>query len=236
MHFPFEQFPALNAIGICRHVFTQRIRGVDVSSDKAEVLDRLDAAHRKIRDMARMGDWPLFTSKQVHGNNIAVIDETGSALRVGRARRTASLPGHEIPMSDGLITNQLGVALGIYVADCCAVYVVDPKTPALGLVHSGRKGTELGVVTNAIKQMIDRFGSNPALMMVQLSPCIRPPHYEVDFAADIVRQCQELGVQQIHDSGICTACDLERYYSYRAEKGKTGRMLAVLGLDQIVAS
>ena len=38
------------------------------------------------------------------------------------------------------------------------------------------------------------------------------------------------GVKEIHDSGVCTACDLDRYYSYRAEKGKTGRMLALFGL------
>jgi copper oxidase (laccase) domain-containing protein len=67
-------------------------------------------------------------------------------------------------------------------------------------------------------------------MIVQLSPCIRPPHYEVDFAAEIIRQCRVLGVRNVRDCGTCTACDLRRYYSYRAEKGKTGRMLAVLGL------
>jgi len=37
-------------------------------------------------------------------------------------------------------------------------------------------------------------------------------------------------VKRIYDSGVCTACDLEHYYSYRAEKGRTGRMLALLGL------
>jgi polyphenol oxidase len=232
MDLPFEQFPALSAIGICRHVFIQRIPGIDVSHDKAEVLERLDAAHREIRNATGVGDWPLFTAEQVHGNEIAVIDKVGSALRADRGRRgAASLPGREFPGCDGIITNQRGVALGIYVADCCAVYIVDPKTPAIGLVHSGRKGTELGVVTNAIRQMIERFGSDPASMIVQLSPCIRPPHYEVDFAAVISRQCRTLGVQYIHDSGTCTACDLGRYYSYRAEKGKTGRMLAVIGLD-----
>ncbi len=120
--------------------------------------------------------------------------------------------------------------LGVYVADCCAVYILDPKTPAIGLVHSGRKGTELGVVTNGINQMVHRFASNPANMIVQLSPCIRPPHYEIDFAAEIMRQCRAFGVKEIHDSEVCTACDLARYYSYRAEKGKTGRMLALLGL------
>ena len=224
MQLPFEQFPALNAIGICRHLFTRRIPGIDVSTDKANVLKRLEAAHREIRNAISIGDWPLFTAQQVHGNKIAVVDGC-SGGPVGR----------EFPRCDGIITNQRGVALGIYVADCCALYIVDPKTPAIGLVHSGRKGTELGVVTNAIRQMLDRFGSNPANMIVQFSPCIRPPHYEVDFAAEIARQCDALGVQEIHDSRVCTACDLDRYYSYRAEKGKTGRMLALIGLNLTIA-
>ncbi|MGC2625908.1 MAG: polyphenol oxidase family protein [Candidatus Udaeobacter sp.] len=237
MRLPFEQFPALSAIKSCRHAFIQRIPGIDVSHDKAEVLERLDAAHREIRNATGFGDWPMFTAEQVHGNEIAIIDEVESALRADRGRRgAASLPGRECPACDGIITNQRGVALSIYVADCCAIYIVDPKTPAIGLVHSGRKGTELGVVTNAIRQMIQLFGSDPADMIVQLSPCIRPPHYEVDFASEIIRQCRAFDVQQIHDSGTCTACDLSRYYSYRAEKGKTGRMLAVLGLDPTIAN
>jgi copper oxidase (laccase) domain-containing protein len=217
MQFPFEQFPALSAIGICRHVFTQRIPSIDVSNDKAEVLKRLDSAHRGIRNAIDVGDWPLITAQQVHGNKIAVVD---TPLKTDK----------EFPGCDGIITNQRGIALGVYVADCCAIYIVDPGTPAIGLVHSGRKGTELGVVPNAIKQMIDRFGSDPLNMIIQLSPCIRPPHYEVDFAANIIEQCRDQGVREIHDSGVCTACDLEHYYSYRAEKGRTGRMLALLGL------
>src|SRR4029077_17723445 len=220
---PFEQFPALNAIESGRHAFIQRIPGIDVSHDKAEVLERLDAAHREIRNATGFGDWPLFTAEQIHGNKIAIVDRAvASAVLSG-------VDGREFPACDGIITNQRSVALGIYVADCCAVYIVDPKTPAIGLVHSGHKGTELGVVTNAIRQMIERFGSHPANMVVQLSPCIRPPCYAVDFAAEIRRQCRELNVQLIHDSGTCTACDLDRYYSYRTEKGKTGRMLAVIG-------
>jgi copper oxidase (laccase) domain-containing protein len=222
MAFPFEQFPALSAIGICRHGFTQRIPGIDVSHDKAEVLKRLDAAHREIRNAIGVGDWPLVTAQQVHGNKIAVVD---TPLKTDK----------EFPRCDGIITNKRGIALGVYVADCCAVYVVDPTRPAVGLVHSGRKGTELSVVPNAITQMIDRFGCDPANMIVQLSPCIRPPHYEVDFAVEIVRQCRALDVREIYDSGVCTACDLDRYYSYRAEKGKTGRMLALIGLNTTIA-
>jgi YfiH family protein len=217
MPFPFEQFPALSAIGICRHVFTQRIPSIDVSNDKAEVLKRLDSAHRGIRNAIDVGDWPLITAEQIHGNKIAVVD-------------TPIESAQQFDGCDGFITNQTEVALGVHVADCCAVYIVDPNTAAIGLVHSGRKGTELGVVTNAIAQMIEQFESKPGDLIVQLSPCIRPPYYEVDFAAEIVRQCRALDVKEIHDPGMCTACDLDRYYSYRAEKGRTGRMLALLGL------
>jgi len=216
---PFEQFPALSAIEICRHVFAQRIPGIEVSHDKAKALNRLDAAHREIRRAIGIGDWPLFTAQQIHGNKVGVIDNC-SRGPVGREFRGC----------DGIITNYRGIMLGLYVADCCAVYIIDPKTPAIGLVHSGRKGTELGVITNAITQMVERFRSNPAELIVQLSPCIRPPHYEIDFAANIAEQCRALGVRQIHDSGICTACHVDLYYSYRVEKGKTGRMLALLAL------
>src|SRR5690349_6716091 len=149
MDLPFEQFPALSAIEICRHVFTQRIPGIDVSAEKEEVLKRLDSAHQKIGNETGFGDLPLFTAQQIHGNKIAVIDRAvASAVLNGDS-------GREFPASDGIITDQRSIALGIYVADCCAVYIVDRKTPAIGLVHSGRKGTELGVVTNAIRQMIE---------------------------------------------------------------------------------
>ena len=218
MQLPFEQFPALSAIGVCRHVFAQRIPSIDVSRDKAEVLSRLESAHREISNAIQMGDWPLLTAQQIHGNKVAIID-------------TPAKSSKEFAGCDAFITNQPRIALGIYVADCCAVYIVDPKTPAVGLVHSGRKGTELGVVTNAITQMVESFGSEPAELIVQLSPCIRPPHYEIDFAAKIIEQCKAQSVLEIHDSGVCTACDLHRYYSYRAEKGKTGRMLALLALN-----
>jgi copper oxidase (laccase) domain-containing protein len=217
MQLPFEQFSALNVIGICRHVFTRRIPGIDVARDKAEALRRLESAHREIRNAIGIGNWPLLNAQQIHGDKIAFVD--------------APVEGDkEFTGCDAIITNQRRITLGIYVADCCAVHIVDPETPTIGLVHSGRKGTELGVVPNAITQMIERFGSDPAKLIVQLSPCIRPPHYETDFAAKIVGQCRAQGVQEIHDSGVCTACHVDLYYSYRAEKGKTGRMLALLAL------
>ena len=159
----------------------------------------------------------IITAQQIHGKEIAVVNVAISADKC-------------FANCDGIIADQPDACLGIYVADCCAIYLVDPVRRAIGLIHSGKKGTELGVVPNAIKTMTAQFGSRPADLVIQLSPCIRPPHYEIDFAADIVRQCRDLGVKSVHDSGVCTACDLTRYYSYRAEKGRTGRMLAFLTL------
>jgi polyphenol oxidase len=213
---PLEFFPALSKIDIVRHAFTQRIPGIDVSKDKAEALKALDAVHREARREIGMADWPLLTAQQVHGNKIAVVDQRVDADK-------------EFAGCDGLITNQREIALGIHVADCCAVYLVDPKTPAIGLVHSGKKGTEQAIATNAVQMMRENFGSDPAKMIAQLSPCIRPPHYEIDFGATILEQLRAAGLTQIYASSECTACDIERYYSYRAEKGKTGRMLALLG-------
>jgi copper oxidase (laccase) domain-containing protein len=212
-----ERFPALDLLGVCRAGFVKRIPGTDVFDDKAAALERLETAHRQARTRLEMKDWPPVTAEQVHGDQIAVIN-------------AAIVKSKNFPGCDGFVTNQRRIALSIYVADCCAVYIVDPKTPAAGLVHSGKRGTEGAIVSKAIAELRQRFGSNPASLIVQLSPCIRPPHYEVDFAAQIREQARASGVLQIHDCGICTACDLDAYYSYRAEKGKTGRMLAVLGL------
>ncbi len=215
--FPTEQFPALSATDVCWDAFIKRIPGIDVSHDKAEALRRLEAIHQRIRGSLGMGDWPLLTAEQVHGNKITIVESPVEA-------------DQHFAGTDGFITNQRGVALGIHVADCCAVYLVDPVRACIGLVHSGRKGTEMGIVPRAITELTNHFGSNPSDLTVQLSPCIRPPHYEVDFAAEIVRQCRIAGVKNVSDCNICTACDLSRYYSYRAEKGQTGRMLALLAL------
>jgi polyphenol oxidase len=216
---PAEQFPALGVLDVVVHGFTTRVAGIDVAHDKAEALARLDHVHRTVRNAHGLGDVSFVTAEQVHGNRIGVVDE-------------ATARNECFDSCDALITNQRGVCLGIYVADCGAVYLADPVCNAIGLVHSGKKGTELGVVANAIKSMAEHFGSRASDLIVQLSPCIRPPHYETDFAGEIVRQCRDLGITAVNDCGVCTACDLNRYYSYRAEKGRTGRMLAFLALAQ----
>ena len=219
---PIERFALLAGLPDCVHAFITRVPGIDAREDKQEALRRLDVVHREARADLGLGTMSFLTADQVHGNEVCLIDE---------------LPEGDTCMRsfDGLVTNQPNVCLGIYVADCCAVYLVDPVRHCIGLVHSGRKGTECDIAGRAIDLMGTRFGSAAKDLLVQLSPCIRPPHYEIDFAAEIVRRCRERGVVHLHDSGTCTACHLQRYYSYRAEKGKTGRMLALLAMTSASA-
>ena len=113
------------------------------------------------------------------------------------ARVDAPESPRPVPGADGLVTNRPGLCLAIYVADCAAVYLADREVQAIGLVHAGKKGAELGIVTEAIATMRKAFGTDPANLVVQVAPCIRPPNYEVDFAAEIVRQAREAGVRDI---------------------------------------
>jgi polyphenol oxidase len=211
---PLERFHALEQLGV-RHGFVRRVPGIAVSTDKAAVLANLDEVHRRARRELGLDRHRFASARQIHGKEVAVIDSPLAGDRCFEG-------------CDGLITDQAQVCLGVYVADCCAVYLVDRKRRAIGLVHSGKKGSELGIVSHAIKLLNERFCLKAIDLIAQLSPCIRPPHYEIDFATQIIQQCRDGGVGEINDSGICTACDLERYYSYRAEKGRTGRMLALL--------
>ncbi len=210
----WETYPALAGFGL-RQRFLLRHPQIEVDAERAEVLERLRPWHEaQVRDLG-FATTTLQLAEQVHGAGVALA-EPGGGLAAG---------------ADALIAQASGVLLGIYVADCAAVHLVDPVSGAFGLVHSGKNGTELGIVPATLAALAAQFGSRVGDVRVQISPCIRPPAYEVDFAAAIRRQCLEAGVRPEHlaDAGVCTSGDLRRYYSYRMEKGRTGRMLALLG-------
>ena len=212
-----ETFPALSIGGLIQNAFIGRVAGLDVSTDRETALARLACHHEQARADLGFDYMAFITAEQVHGKGVAIVDASTRTPVAG---------------ADALVTDQPGVCLGIYVADCCAVYAVDTEHNAIGLAHSGRKGTELKVVPAMLEKMACAYGTDPSKVIVQLSPCIRPPLYEVDFAAEIARQCREVGVGEVIDCGSCTGSNLERYYSYRVEKGKTGRMLALLAIHE----
>ena len=206
----FQPLPCQSGV---RAAFVPRMAGVDVDADRATVLARLAPAHEDF--LRRHGFDPAMvaTAEQVHGGKVAVA--CGPGLHRG---------------ADALVVDRPGLTLGIYVADCTAVYLADQHGRAVGLVHSGRAGTALNITGRTIDLMRTGFGIEPADLVVHLSPCIRPPLYETYFAAEIVAQARDAGAGQVIDDGICTGREIGRYYSYRVERGRTGRMLAVLQL------
>lgn len=219
---PFETFAALNAIPWIRHGFIQRVEGINTKVERALALAALAEIHRDtLPEIGIDAERSAFiTAEQVHGHRVERVD-----------RSTVS----PVPATDGLITVEPNVCLAIYVADCGPIYLVDRRNRAIGLLHSGKKGTEQNIVGVAIHRMNMEFGTNPADVIAVLGPCVRPPHYEVDFAARIGEQARKAGVLEYHDPGTCTASDPEKYYSYRRELGQTGRLLAVLEVSPILS-
>lgn len=210
---PLDQVPGVRAAWI------GRIPEVPVITDREEALRRLRPIHeQRVAADFHTGRW--WRAAQIHGDGIALVPGVETEIAPD------GLP--VVPEVDGLLTNTPGEVLGIYVADCGPIWLADRLTGAVGLLHSGKKGTELNILGKGVRLMIEHFGTNPADLVGVLGPCIRPPHYEVDIAAAIRQQADEAGIGEFRDCGIDTACTLEGNYSYRIEKGQTGRMLALI--------
>lgn len=179
----------------------------------------------------------LVSARQTHGDRVLVVE-----------------PGitedFEADGYDGLITRG-GAGLMIQQADCQAVLIHDPVTPALGLAHVGWRGSVAGIVGATVRAMTAAFGSAPdglrAAVSPSLGPCcgefvdfhrelpawmhrfqVRPNFF--DFPAVTVHQLQESGLRlhNIHQAGICTRCQ-PTYFSYRRDR-VTGRFATVAGL------
>lgn len=219
-----ERFPSFKELPGIYHGFLGRQAVVDVNGPKETVMPRMWPAWNAVL----ADELPVFsvtTAEQIHGDGIhRVFNHEAFRQEVPGLRQ-------EVPGVDALVTDCPRTVLGIVVADCCAVYLVDPKRKVIGLCHSGKKGTELEIVPKTINIMVGDMGCKPHDIIAQLSPCIRPPHYEVDIADLIQHQLSAVGVGEIHVSRSCTASDCEDYYSYRREKGRTGRMLAYLAME-----
>lgn len=146
-------------------------------------------------------------AEQIHGNGVALVTQPGA-----------------YPAVDALITTVPGLPLLIRCADCASIFLVAPQ--AIGLVHSGKNGTLANVAGAAVAAMPAR----PADILAVIGPCIGPCHYDMDLWTPLEEQLRTAGVRNIHNERRCTACHLDLYYSYRAERGRTGRLFALLAL------
>lgn len=202
----YETFAPLEQLDFITHAFTLRC-DEDTRSDDYE---------RRLVESFGFSEWAR--AGQPHAAEVAVV--------------VAAVPGG-IPGVDSLITREPGLPLLVRCADCAAVYIVDRATPAIALIHSGKQGTRLNIVANTLSAMHRHLGTQAHDCLAFISPCIGPCHYEMDLWSGIERQLRDAGLTEIHNPRICTACRLDRYFSYRAERGKTGRMLALLALTPV---
>jgi len=181
----------------------------------------------------------LVLVKQGHGDRILRCDQktipSGSTL------------------ADGLITSEQGIALGILTADCCPVFICDTERRVIALVHSGWKGTYKKIVMKAISMLKNDYGSSTKSLRVVLGPVIRKCCYSVgsefrsyfpeeigdseegsfmDLPAAIKKQASREGLLefQIFDTGICTVCKNDVFFSSRHESRTLERTLSVITL------
>jgi hypothetical protein len=191
-----------------------------------------NARENLARIMRAMGIEKLWTPRQVHGAAIAIVDGT--------------TPGEEAE-ADAVIVTTPGIAVGVRTADCLPLIVVDPSGAAAGVIHAGRRSTELGLTAKTIALLAGRFNCDPSKLKVAIGPGIRRCCYEVDdataerfdsccgggdgryldLAAANMRQLAAEGVnpENVTDCGICASCENRSFFSYRKDGKMTGRFL-----------
>ncbi|MBS6196214.1 MAG: peptidoglycan editing factor PgeF [Clostridiales bacterium] len=176
---PFLSWPSLTETGVVRHGFTTRLGGVSEGDCRSMNLsftrgDKEEAVQENYRRIAGAIGFPwesVVCSDQTHTTNVR---------RVGREDRgnglTRPRPYTDV---DGLITNEPGVTLATFYADCVPLYLVDPVKRAIGLSHSGWRGTvgKIGKIT--VEAMEWEFGCAPEDILTVIGPSICMDCYEV---------------------------------------------------------
>lgn len=185
---------------------------------------------------------------------------TDIVAKVGRADCDDGLEREVTVERDGLITNEAGVTLIVFSADCTPILLHDPVHHAIGAVHSGWRGTAAGIVKKAVEQMTAAYGTNPEDVEAAIGPCIGKccfethndvpdamlaalgadaesaisadgnGKYHVDLKALNRILLQNAGVVRIDVSEDCTACQPDRFWSHRRVGNARGSLGAVICL------
>lgn len=241
--------------GLVRHAFTTRLGGA--SHGKIEGLNlgfRVDdspsAVQQNYRYLAQDLDLPydsMVLSRQTHTNHVRCVtsEDAGKGLT----------QESDIFDTDGLITNLPDIPLVIFTADCVPILLLDKRQRAIGAIHAGWRGTVRQIAAEAVQLMHRSYGSKPDDILAAIGPSIGPCCFEADWdtaqqfhSALAVEQSNgkflinlwEANRLQLMECGVlpehiftaeeCTKCNPDIYYSYRAQKERTGRMAAVISL------
>lgn len=178
-HVPYIQFKNLSATGIVKHGFSTRRGGVSTGIFSSMNLnfkrgDDPDAVLENYRRMAaalNMRVEDMVLSDQTHTTNVRVITEEDRGKGILRPQDYSDV--------DGMITNVPGIVLVTSYADCVPLYFVDPVRKAIGLSHSGWKGTVGHIGQKTVWKMHEVYGSEPKDIVAAIGPSICQSCYEV---------------------------------------------------------
>jgi polyphenol oxidase len=172
----------------------------------------------------------------------------GRQVHGATVRRATEPPGAARPSSeeDGQATALDDAAALVFVADCVPVLLV--ADAAVAALHCGWRGLAGGIVAEGAAALRELGAAGPATAAI--GPGARGCCYEVgeevhaafagvpgaragernlDLPAIARHRLGEAGVDEIHDTGLCTMCsDDELFFSHRRDKGVTGRQAGVV--------
>ncbi|MCI5859121.1 MAG: peptidoglycan editing factor PgeF [Lachnospiraceae bacterium] len=176
---PYFTFPAFDELPGIIHGFSSRLGGVsegflssmNLSFSRGDEPERVRENFRRIAESIGFSEKDLVFSMQTH---------TANVRRVGREDCGRGL---ERPVGycdvDGLVTNEPGVVLATFYADCVPLFFVDPVHHCIGLSHSGWRGTVGKIGKATVEMMAKEFGSEPGDLLAAVGPSICQECYEV---------------------------------------------------------
>lgn len=179
IEFPLLHFPKLEENGIVEHCFTTRHGGVSegIFSSLNLSFTRGDEPEAVLENYDRVAQFfgksadDFVCSDQTHTTNVKRVGKAEAGFGVTRAKEYTDV--------DGLITNEPGVILSTFYADCVPLYFVDPVQKAIALSHSGWRGTAGRMGQKTLEAMTEAFGTNPADVIAAVGPSICQECYEI---------------------------------------------------------
>lgn len=200
-------FPALDGLSGVLHGFSTRLGGVsrgiyssmNLSFTRGDKEEAVQENFRRISGALGFLPEDIVASSQTHTANVRVMTETDKGNGVTRLGIYEDV--------DGMITNVPGVILATFYADCVPLYFVDPVRKAVGLSHSGWRGTVGKIGAETVKKMGEVYGSQPEDIYGAIGPSICQECYEV--SEDVILEFQKVFAKK----------DWNSLY-YRKENGK----------------
>ena len=238
------------------HCFTTRLGGVsegylsslNIGLHRGDDPKNVEENFRILADALGIVPEDFVLTKQIHSDIVR---------RVGREDRGKHMVEGASPECDALITDEPGVALVVFTADCTPILLHDPVTGAVGAVHAGWKGTALGIAAKTVEAMAREFGCDPANIRAAIGPNISQCCFETDrdvpdaMAAALAEEVKPFirsqndkyyvnlkeinalwlrraGVREIEISDACTACRPDVFWSHRVTRGERGSQGAII--------